>query len=57
MRIGSANGLLLGLASFVLIGLYIWLFRSRDLMTAFAVSGCIGLSLLVAMAISSAVVR
>lgn len=55
VRIGSANGLLLGLASFVLIGLYIWLFRSRDLMTAFAVSGCIGLSLLVAMAISSAV--
>ena len=27
VRIGSANGLLLGLASFVLIGLYIWLFR------------------------------
>lgn len=55
VRIGSANGLLLGLASFVLIGLYIWLFRGRDLMTAFAVSGCIGLALLVAMAISSAV--
>ena len=31
------------------------LFRGRDLMTAFAVSGCIGLALLVAMAISSAV--
>ena len=55
VRIGSANGLLLGLASFVLIGLYIWLFRGRDLLTAFAVSGCIGISLLLAMAISSAV--
>lgn len=54
MRIGSANGLLLGVAAFGLLGLYICLVMGRTPLTAFAVSGCIGLSLLVAMVISSA---
>ena len=54
MRIGSANGLLLGVAAFGLLGLYICLVMGRTPLTAFAVSGCIGLSLLVAMIISSA---
>ena len=55
MRIGLCNGGLLGILSFVLIGLYIFLFKGKTLAFAYAVSGCIGLSLLVAMLVSSAV--
>ena len=55
MRIGLCNGGLLGIMSFVLIGLYIFLFKGKTLVFAYAVSGCIGLSLLVAMLVSSAV--
>ena len=55
MRIGLCNGGLLGILSFVLIGLYIFLFKGKTLVFAYAVSGCIGLSLLVAMLVSSAV--
>ena len=55
MRIGLCNGGLLGIMSFVLIGLYIWLFKGKTLVFAYAVSACIGCSLLLAMLISSAV--
>ncbi len=55
MRIGLCNGGLLGIMSFVLIGLYIWLFKGKTLVFAYAVSACIGFSLLLAMLISSAV--
>jgi magnesium transporter len=55
MRIGLCNGLILGTVSFVLIGLYIYLFKGRGLGFSYAVSGCVGFSLLVAMVISSAV--
>ena len=55
MHIGLCNGGLLGILSFVLIGLYIFIFKGRTLIFAYAVSGCIGLSLMVAMLISSAV--
>lgn len=55
MRIGLCNGLLLGLLSLILIGLYIFLFKGKDLGFAFAVSGCIGAALMIAMLISSAV--
>ena len=55
MRIGLCNGGLLGILSFVLIGLYIFLCKGKTLVFAYAVSGCIGLSLLVAMLVSSAV--
>ena len=55
MRIGLCNGGLLGLMSFVLIGLYIWFFKGKTLVFAYAVSACIGCSLLLAMLISSAV--
>ncbi len=54
-RVGMFNGLLLGVVSFVLIGLYVYLFKHKDLLFSFALSGCIGVSLLVAMLISSAV--
>ena len=55
MRVGLSNGLLLGFISFIFVGLYIYLFKKKTVMFAFSVSGCIGISLIVAMLISSAV--
>ena len=55
MRIGLCNGLLLGILSFVAIGLYISVFKGKEPLFAFAVSGCIGVALMIAMLISSAV--
>ncbi len=55
MRIGMCNGLLLGGLSFVCIGLYIFLLKGRGVGFAYAVSGCIGVSLLLSMVISSAI--
>ena len=55
VRVGLFNGLLLGFVSFLLIGLYIHLVKDRDMAFSFAVSGCIGVSLLLAMLQSSAV--
>ena len=55
MKIGLCNGGVLGLMSFALIGLYIYIIKGKTLIFAYAVSGCIGLSLLLAMLISSAV--
>lgn len=52
MRIGFWNGVLLGILGFGIIGLYIWLIKGKPVMFAFAVSGCIGLALVVAMMIS-----
>lgn len=55
MRVGLCNGLILGTISFVLVGLYIYIFKNNSWFFAFAVSGCIGVSLVIAMVISSAV--
>jgi magnesium transporter len=55
IRIGLCNGILIGLLSFVLVGLYIMLFKGRAALFSFAVSGCIGVSLVLAMIVSSAV--
>lgn len=55
MRVGLLNGLILGFLSFLLVGLYIFLFKNREFAFSYAVSGCIGVSLLLAMLISSAV--
>lgn len=54
-RVGMFNGTLLGSASFLLVGLYLMLVKGRDVVSAFSISGCIGLSLLVAMIISSTI--
>lgn len=54
-RVGFFNGLLLGGISVIFVGLYIALFKHKDFMFAFSVSGCIGISLVVAMMISSTV--
>lgn len=53
LRVGMYNGTALGLLSSGLIGLYLWLVSNEAPLTAFATSGCIGLSMLVAMSVSS----
>lgn len=53
MRIGLCNGLLLGLFSCVVLGFYIYFIKIGNLNYAFAISCCVGASLLVAMIISS----
>lgn len=55
MRIAFSNGVILGILSFLVLGLYIALFKGKTWTFAYAVSGCIGLSLMVAMVISGAV--
>lgn len=53
MKVGLANGLILGVMSFILVGAYILIAKSKGIVFSFAVSGCIGASLLAAMVISS----
>ena len=55
MKIGASNGIILGILSICFIGVYICLFKGKDPAFAFAVSACIGCSLLLAMIISSIV--
>jgi len=55
MRIGFSNGLILGILSFVFIGVYLWLIRGNVPQYAFAISLCAGTALLMAMTISSIV--
>ena len=55
MRIAFSNGAILGILSFLVLGLYIALFKGKTWTFAYAVSGCIGLSLMVVMVISGAV--
>lgn len=55
IRIGFSNGMLLGATSFVALGLYIHFAKEKSFAAAFAISGCIGSSLVLAMIISSAV--
>lgn len=55
MRIGLCNGLFLGVLAFVFIGFYIWLLKHNPVAHAFVISGCVGLSLMTAMVISSMV--
>lgn len=53
MKVGLCIGLLLGCISFVLVGLYICFFKGKAFLFSYAVSACIGLSLVLAMLISS----
>lgn len=55
VKIGWCNGVILGLLSFGAIGLYICLFKGKTFGFSYAVSGCIGVSLLLAMVVSSIV--
>lgn len=53
LRIGLFNGSVLGVCSFAFVGLYIWLMQGENPLFAFAASGCIGISLLLAMTVAS----
>lgn len=55
IKVGVANGAILGVISIIFVGLYIFLFKHKTVPFSFAVSGCVGISLLIAMIISSAV--
>lgn len=55
MRVGLFNGIILGILSFVMVGIYIFLIKQKPLVFSYAVSGCIGFSLLLSTVVSSAV--
>lgn len=52
-RVGFGNGLILGLLSFVFVGLYLYLIKKTPAHLAFSISFCIGLALVIAMLLSS----
>lgn len=55
MKVGFSNGILLGVLALLCLGVYIKVFKGYTIYQAFMVSGCVGISLLVAMIISSLV--
>lgn len=55
MKVGTCNGALLGIMALVFLGAYIALFKGYAAGHAFLISGCVGISLLVAIVISSLV--
>ncbi len=52
-RVGLINGLILGCLSFIVIGGYLRLLKGEPVFTAFSVSFCIGVALMVSMLLSS----
>lgn len=54
-KVGFSNGFLLGILAIVFLGLYIFLYKGYDIRHAFLISLCVGVSLLLAMIISSLV--
>lgn len=52
-RVGLANGLILGILSFVFIGVYLVTLKNQAVTMAFAISACTGIALLFAMILSS----
>ena len=55
MRVGLLNGGCLGLMALAFLGIYIHLCKGYVWLSAFLISGCVGVSLVVAMVISSLV--
>ena len=55
MKVGFRTGFLLGILSLIFLGGYIAVFKGYTIFKAFMISGCVGISLLVAMMISSLV--
>lgn len=52
-RVGLCNGLLLGTITAVFVGFFIMLTKGKDAGFSFAISGCIGAAMMIAMVISS----
>lgn len=55
MKMGFLNGVCLAVMSFLFLGLYIHFFRKYDIGHSFLIAACVGVSLIVAMVISSLV--
>ena len=55
MKVGLGNGMLLGAITFLLLGGYVALFKGYSIDQAFLISGCVAVSLLLSMIISSLV--
>lgn len=55
MKIGFLNGLILGVLSFVFIGIYVCIVKQLPIYNSFLISGCVGVALMTAMVISSLV--
>ena len=55
MKVGFANGLFLGFMAWIFLGLYICVIKGYPIHHAMMVSGCVGISLVTAMVISSMV--
>lgn len=53
MRVGLCNGLFVGSIAFLFVGLYVAVMKHNTWSYAFMISGCVGISLIVAMLISS----
>lgn len=52
-RIGLVNGMILGMLSFLFIGLYLFALKAQSITMAFSISACTGIALLLAMLLSS----
>lgn len=52
-RVGFINGLILGILSFIFIGIYLFALKNQSKAMAFSISACTGISLLLAMVLSS----
>ena len=53
MRVGLVSGLALGVLTSVCVAFYLWLAKGTAIGYSFAVSGCVGVSLIVAMMVAS----
>ena len=53
LKVGLLNGLMVGLLTAAVTALYMWLLKDLTFTTSLAISGCIGLSLMTAMIVSS----
>ena len=51
-RVALSNGFILAVVALIVLGLYIYMFKMPNIQSAFAVSACIGISLIIAMFIS-----
>lgn len=54
-KVGFSNGFLLGILAVIFLGLYVSLYKGYDIRHAFLISLCVGVSLLLAMIVSSLV--
>lgn len=55
LKVGFSNGILLGIMSLGVLGVYVHFFKGYQWVSAFLVAGCVGVALVLAMVISSLV--